>query len=482
MISRRILIPFLLFIPLFLHGQSIVDIINTTEKAVFEARAYGSNKLLAGKASGFFISADGLAITMGYIFEHADSAVVSIRSGKTFKVDKVVSFHPYTNIALIKVEQSRQKSFDFLLPAKQSYKQGEELLFFTHEQESEDGMTLAPVNDVVHFPYLSRTGIIEGSYGRYSAGAPAINSNGQLCGIVNVSKNGQHKILYNTYLLNDSNWVNIPLSDAKDKKVNPGELSDLFSLSFLNVICDQHIEAAKSLSRYIRKHPESELAYCIRAYARYNYQNLVGCREDLKSCEEINPNGFLQYYFKGLFKLKENKIDEAGINFDLCLDRKPDFAPAISELAILNFAKYKDIKAAYRWHSEAINSDSLLAQSYYERSKLRMQHSSDQDATLDDINKTIYLDPDLSGSYSIRGTIYFSRKDYLLAIRDFDQAIEKDINDVHAWFNRGVSHYNIGLHEKACYDWDKAGKLGNFEAYKYISRYCKNVKRNVYGR
>ena len=484
MTAKLKILMLLLLVPYLSKGQSIVDIINTTEKSVFEARAYNSANLLTGRASGFFLSGDGLAITMGGIFEKADSAVITMRNGRTYEVDRIVSIHPQSNMALIKVEQTRQKSFNFLLPAKQSFKLNEELLFFTHPLESEDGMTIGPVMDLCHYPYVSRTGIIDGTYFVHSAGAPAINRSGQLCGIVNVSKNGKYKILYNTYLLNDSNWINInfPIKQARHYQNKSDVLNPLFSQSLINIVSEQYIEAAKNLSKYIKKYPEDAMGYCLRGYTRYHYNNMVGSREDLKVCNELDSTLFLQYYFKGLFCIIEDKDEEARINMELCLDHKIDFAPAISQLAILNFNKYKDVRTAFAWHTEAIEADSLLAYAYYERAKLRMQHSSDEEATFEDINKTIYLDPTLPGIYSIRGTIYFARQDYLPAIRDFDSAIEKDIEDVHAWFNRGVAHYNIGLHKKACYDWDKAGKLGNYEAFKKISRYCKNVKRNVYNR
>ncbi|TRX71246.1 serine protease [Carboxylicivirga sp. M1479] len=465
-------------------GQSIVDIINSTERTVFEASAYNEVDLPVGRASGFFLSADGLAITMGHVFEKADSAVVTLRNGRTFEVEKIVSLHTQSNMALIKVAQNRQRPFQYLLPAKQTFKQNEELLFFTHPQESEDGMTIAPVEDLSYFPYLSRTGIIDGSYYVHSAGAPAINRSGRLCGIINVSQNGMHKVLYNSYLLNDTNWVslNLPIDEISHNQHKRDLLNANMSQSILNLVCEQYIEAAKKLSKYIKKHPESDVAYSLRGFARYHYQNMMGCREDMKMSTTINPDGFLQYFFSGLFSLNQQKDAEARINLELSLSRKNNFAPAICQLALLDFETNKDVRSAFNEYSRAIDADSLLAQAYYERARLRMNHSSDEEATLNDINKSIYLDPDLPGIYSLRGTIYFSKQDYLPAINDFDVAIEKDIKDVHAWFNRGIAHYNVGLHSKACYDWNEAGKLGNYEAFKYMSRYCKNVKRNVYGR
>ncbi len=466
----------------WIQAQSLVEIIDKTEKAAIEVRTYNSADLLTGSASGFFISADGLAITMGGIFEGADSAVVTLRNGRTLEVERIISVHPPSNMALVKVNHVRQKSFNFLFPSKQSFRHNEELLLYTHPNESEDGMILSKVRGLKYFPFVSRSGLLEGSYHTSSAGAPAINTKGEFCGIVNVSRNGKYKVLYNNYLLNDSSWVNINVSvDEVNQYINKTDyLKTELSQAILNIMCDQHIESAKCLSKYIKRHPLDEIAHSLRAYSRFQYQNMVGSREDLKYCQEFDPEGYLQYYVKGLIEEASEKDNEARINFSLCMDRNPDFAPAISELALLNLEEYNDVRAANALFTMAIESDSLYAPAYYQRAKLRMRYSSNEETTLEDINRTIYLDPELPGIYSLRGTIYFTKKDYLPSIRDFDRAIEKDIKDVHAWFNRGVAYYNVGLHEKACYDWEKAGKLGNYEAYKYISRYCKNVKRNVY--
>jgi len=474
----------LLLLTTVVSSQSIVDIIDQTEKAAFETRAYNSANLNTGQASGFFLSGDGLAITMGYIFEKADSAVITLRNGRTYQVERIISIHPQTNLALIKVEQSRQKSFNYLFPAKQSFKLKEELLFFTHPKESEDGMTISGVTELCNFPLIKRTGFINGTYKHYSSGAPAINRKGEVCGIINVSSNGKHKILYNTYLLNDTNWINInmPLKGITSYQNKRELLRKHISQGILNICRKQYIEAAKGLSKHIKKHPKDDYAYSLRAYARHYYQNLVGCREDIARSLELNPNNYLSYYFQALFDIGLEKPKDAKINLELCLSRKEDFAPAITQLTMINYQINGDVRGAFDWYTKAINSDSLASEAYYERALLRVKHSDDQEATLADINKTIYLDPNKPGIYSIRGSIEFANKNYLSAINDFDQAIERDINDVHAYFNRGIAQYNIGLHSKACRDWRQAGNLGHYDAFKYISRYCKGVKRNVYNK
>ncbi|WP_439182023.1 trypsin-like peptidase domain-containing protein [Carboxylicivirga taeanensis] len=469
--------------PTLLFSQSKMDIINNSEKAVFDVRTYNSNKQLTASASGFFISSDGLAITMGQVFEKADSAVITLRGGKKVEIERILSVHPNSNMVLIKVKPTRQKTFSYLIPAKQSFTNNEELLIFTHPLESPDGMTLAPVKNLSYFHYISRVGIIDGPFTSLSAGAPAISDKGLLCGILNVSDNGSHKILYSSHLLNDSNWVNInrPFRNTWRPTIQP-LFNSLLSQSLLNISCHEYVEAAKNLSQHIKTHPRDYKAHCLRAYARFKYENLTGSRADFELCQELNPNGFLHPYYQGLFQLTEQKNSEARNSFETCLDRKLNFAPAIIQLARLNYESNKAAQTAFEWYSAAIEADSLLAEGYYERALLRMKHSSSMDGTLNDIDKAIYLNPDLPGLFSIRGAIHFKEKDYLPAISDLDLAIEKDPTDVHAWFTRGMAHYNIGMHEKACYDWDKAGRLGNYEAFTYLSRYCKGVKLDSYDR
>lgn len=482
--TKIIIISLLLSITALMHSQSIVDVINKTEKAAFESHSYNSANLEIGRSSGFLLSADGMAITMGSIFEKADSAEITLRNGRSYEIERVISIHPQTNMALVKIEPSRQRDFSYLLPSKRNFRQKEELLIFASPLEVEDGMVVEPVVDIVEFPFVSRTGILNGNFGAASAGAPAVNSNGELCGIVNVSKDGKQKVLYTNHMLNDSNWVNInvPVKNIAKNKTYQQLFNTNTSQALLNIVSEEYIEAAKSLSKYIRANPKDDIAISLRAYARYFYDNMVGCRDDMKTCMELNPNNFLQYYFQAIFDLEENKRKEARINLDLCLARNSEFAPAITKLAMMNLAVNKDIRLAYSWLNHAIECDSLYSKAYYERARLLMRHSDDEEATLKDINKSIELDPGHPGIYTIRGTIELANDDFLAAIRTFDRAIEMDVNDVHAYFNRGVAQYNIGLNDKACEDWRIAGKLGNYDAFNYITRYCKNAKRNVYDR
>ena len=75
-------------------------------------RQYGENgprnemphhQMVTGVGSGFFISADGYAVTNNHVVDHANSVQVTTDDGKTYTA-KVIGTDPKTDIALIKVE------------------------------------------------------------------------------------------------------------------------------------------------------------------------------------------------------------------------------------------------------------------------------------------------------------------------------------------------------------------------------------------
>ena len=63
----------------------------------------GGRGAVTGQGSGFFISADGYAVTNNHVVDGADKVEVTTDDGKTYKA-KVIGTDPRTDVALIKVE------------------------------------------------------------------------------------------------------------------------------------------------------------------------------------------------------------------------------------------------------------------------------------------------------------------------------------------------------------------------------------------
>jgi serine protease Do len=66
-------------------------------------RGRGRHNTITGQGSGFFITADGYAVTNNHVVEKAENVEVTTDDGKTHKA-KVIGTDPRTDLALIKVE------------------------------------------------------------------------------------------------------------------------------------------------------------------------------------------------------------------------------------------------------------------------------------------------------------------------------------------------------------------------------------------
>ena len=74
------------------------------------------HQMITGEGSGFFISADGYAVTNNHVVDHAKSVQVTMDDG-TIYTAKVVGTDPKTDLALIKVDG--KKDFPFVKFADQ---------------------------------------------------------------------------------------------------------------------------------------------------------------------------------------------------------------------------------------------------------------------------------------------------------------------------------------------------------------------------
>ena len=65
--------------------------------------AQSGPEVITGQGSGFFISADGYAVTNNHVVEHAESVKVTTDDGKNYTA-KVIGTDPRTDLALIKID------------------------------------------------------------------------------------------------------------------------------------------------------------------------------------------------------------------------------------------------------------------------------------------------------------------------------------------------------------------------------------------
>lgn len=138
---------------------------------------------ITGQGSGFFISADGYAVTNNHVVDGADKVEVTTDDGKTYKA-KVIGTDQRTDLALIKVEGGSNFSFAKLSDTKPRI--GDWVLAvgnpFGLGGTVTAGIVSASGRDIGNGPYDDFIQI-DAPVNKGNSGGPAFNTNGEVIGV-----------------------------------------------------------------------------------------------------------------------------------------------------------------------------------------------------------------------------------------------------------------------------------------------------------
>lgn len=457
-----------------LAGQKLVEVINQTEKAVLVARSFAMGGRQVAEGSGFFISADGVALVPASLFNQGDSVVVELRSGRDYDVSRIVKCHPYANMAMVRVANPKNHVFNYLVPSRESFAENQDVLVYSHPLELDGGFDAMRLGLVKHQFFLKRQALITKGMTERSFGAPVIDTRGQCTGVVNAWDDTRAALVQNIFFMQDSLWYPVnktPKQMRLNQPLRDRMASDLNEALYFFVL-GEYSECARVFSRYLKVFPKDAVAYALRGHARFLYKNNFGSREDFTLVSSLNPNDYLLYYLEGVHLMREKLYADAIESFNKSLTWKPDFAYSLVERGRAQVLLKRDKQAAFNDFDAATKADTTYGAGYYEKARLILQYAENNRSGFNEISRAILLDPSLPGAFTIRGTLYMGLSDYGSANRDFDQALLKDPSDRYALFNRGVALYNMGMSDKACSDWQKAVELGYPKAAEYVSAYC----------
>jgi serine protease Do len=139
--------------------------------------------VIMGEGSGFFISADGYAVTNNHVVDHATSVQVTTDNGKTYTA-KVIGTDPKTDLALIKVDG--QGDFPYVQFADQAPRVGDWVVAvgnpFGLGGTVTAGIVSARGRDIGAGPYDDYIQI-DAPINKGNSGGPAFDTDGHVIGV-----------------------------------------------------------------------------------------------------------------------------------------------------------------------------------------------------------------------------------------------------------------------------------------------------------
>jgi serine protease Do len=141
------------------------------------------HQYVTGQGSGFFISADGYAVTNNHVVDHATSVRVTTDDGKTYTA-RVIGTDPKTDLALIKIDG--HNDFPFVKFADQSPRIGDWIVAvgnpFGLSETVTAGIVSARGRDIGAGPYDDFIQI-DAPINKGNSGGPSFNVDGNVVGV-----------------------------------------------------------------------------------------------------------------------------------------------------------------------------------------------------------------------------------------------------------------------------------------------------------
>jgi serine protease Do len=140
-------------------------------------------QIITGEGSGFFISADGYAVTNNHVVDHAKSVQVTTNDGSIYTA-KVVGTDPKSDLALLKIDSDRQ--FPYVQFAEHDARVGSWVVAvgnpFGLGGTVTAGIVSARGRDIGSNPYDNYLQI-DAPINKGNSGGPAFNMNGHVIGV-----------------------------------------------------------------------------------------------------------------------------------------------------------------------------------------------------------------------------------------------------------------------------------------------------------
>lgn len=139
-------------------------------------------EVVTGEGSGFFISADGYAVTNNHVVDHAQTVEATTIDGKSYRA-KVIGTDPKTDLALIKVDG---RSFPYVEFADHEPREGDWIIAIGNPYglggTVTAGIVSAEGRDIGGGPYNDFIQI-DAPINRGNSGGPAFDTNGNVIGV-----------------------------------------------------------------------------------------------------------------------------------------------------------------------------------------------------------------------------------------------------------------------------------------------------------
>ena len=509
------------------------------KKAVFSIVTYDKENKIKGTGNGFYIDAQGTALSDYSLFEGAERAVIINADGKQVEVNRILGANSMYDV--VKFNTAIEKKQMTLTLAPQPAKVGETVYLLPYSTQKATALQTGKVTAVDSIGNQSFYYTLEMKTGEKTISCPIMNINGQVLGMIQKNASDDSMESYalgasygaslniSALSMNDGALNNIgikkALPDTEDQALVYLYMSaeQLDKDSYLNILNEFLTQYPNSMEGYVRRanyymgsedaaqyaQADADLkkaldvasvkedAYYQVAKTIYGYVLSLNDKEPyqewtLDKALELIRIGIqtneqpLHVQLEGDILFAQGKYADAYASYE-----KFNQSTMASAASYYSAAKAKqltegsDINEVLALMDKAIEQLSKpyfgeAAPYFYERAELRAQAGKYREAVLD---YNTFFDA-VSGD--VTAFFYFQREQaemqcrmYQQALNDINKAVEMAPEDVDFWVEKGSVHLRVNQLDEAIEVFKKALTMNDKYAAAYrMLGYCQALQKN----
>lgn len=509
------------------------------KKAVFSIVTYDKENKIKGTGNGFYIDAQGTALSDYSLFEGAERAVIINADGKQVEVNRILGANSMYDV--VKFNTAIEKKQMTLPLAPQPAKVGETVYLLPYSTQKATALQTGKVTAVDSIGNQSFYYTLEMKTGEKTISCPIMNINGQVLGMIQKNASDDSMESYalgasygaslsiSALSMNDGALNNIgikkALPDTEDQALVYLYMSaeQLDKDSYLNILNEFLTQYPNSMEGYVRRanyymgsedaaqyaQADADLkkaldvasvkedAYYQVAKSIYGYVLSLNDKEPyqewtmdkalelIRTAIQTNEQP-LHVQLEGDILFAQGKYADAYASYE-----KFNQSTMASAASYYSAAKAKqltegsDINEVLALMDKAIEQLSKpyfgeAAPYFYERAELRAQAGKYREAVLD---YNTFFDA-VSGD--VTALFYFQREQaemqcrmYQQALNDINKAVEMAPEDVDFWVEKGSVHLRVNQLDEAVEVFKKALTMNDKYAAAYrMLGYCQALQNN----
>lgn len=448
--------------------------VKKASKAVFTLKTFNADGSLIGSGNGFFITADGVAVSSYTPFRGAAKAVVIDAMGKEYEVKSIIGANDVYDIAKFRVDATKCQT----LRTAPAAVENTSLWLLPYNAKNAYSCTAAKVKSVqkVQNDYDYYT--LDGNAGENTIGCPYLNANGEVVGIQQQSSSDDNTTQYAvgaafaTGLKMTGLSLNDPALKATSiKKDLPDELDQAILTLYLASTLGDAQSFVGLVDDFIAKFPQAPDGYSYKAQIMAAQDNYPEADKYMKlAIDNATDKAEARYnYAKMMYQNLIYFYDSASHawSYEQALDQAEQAValdpqlPYLTQKAQLLFAckRYADSYAAFQ---DVIGKGGRTAECFYgaARCKEQLNDTTACLALLDSAVATFskpYLKEAAPYIYARAQALAESGK-YRLAVNDYNEYENLMISQVNSefYYIRSQVEAKARLFQQALNDLDKA--------------------------